>query len=146
MGGLGSLLLAAFPDPATRPFAALGVDVQLFVGIPYPQHALSPGLVLAGDQWAMDRLQNGAAIHKSSGHSSNDQAGTSPDTKGAREGLLKREFHQPDCGHRTINSSGGGAVLTRFGFVFEHAVINKAPSQIHSAGTALGITLQAPAS
>ena len=114
--------MAAFPDPASRPFAALGVDVQLFVGIPYPQHALSPGLVLAGDQWAMDRLQNGAAVHKDSGHSSNDQAGPSPDTKGAREGLLKREFHQPDCGHRTINSSGGGAVLTRFGFVFEHAV------------------------
>ena len=144
MGGLGSLL-AGFPDPATRPFTALRIDVQLFVGIPYPQHALSPGLVLAGDQWAMDRLQNGAAIHKGSGHSSNDQAGTSPDTKGAREGLLKRAFHQPDCGHRTI-SSPGPAVIARFGFGFEHAVINKAPSQIHSAGTALGITLQAPAS
>ena len=105
MGGLGSLL-AAFPDPATRPFATRRVDVPLFVGIPYPQHALSPRLVLAGDQWAVDRLQNGAAIHKGSGHSSNDQAGTSPDTKGAREGLLKRAFHQPDCGHRTISSPG----------------------------------------
>ena len=105
MGGLGSLL-AAFPDPAAWPFAALCIDVQLFVGIPYPQNALSPGLVLAGDQWAMDRLQNGAAIHKGSGHSSNDQAGTSPDTEGAREGLLKRAFHQPDCGHRTISSPG----------------------------------------
>ena len=118
---MGSLL-AAFPDPATRPFAALCVDVPLFFGIPYPEHALSPGLVLAGDQWAVDRLQNVAAFHKDNCHSKNNKAGPCPDTERAREGLLERAFHQPDCGHRTISSPGGPAVIARFGFVFEHAV------------------------
>ena len=114
--------MAGFPDPAAGPFAALGVDVQLFIGIPYPQHALGPGFVLAGDQWAMDGPQNGAAVCKDSCHSSNDKAGPGPDTEGAREGLLERAFHQPDCGHRTISSPGGPAAIARFGFVFEHAV------------------------
>ena len=114
--------MAGFPDPAAGPFAALGVDVQLFIGIPCPQNALGPGVVLAADRWAMDRLQNGAAIHKDSGHCSNNQAGPSPDTEGAREGLLEKAFHQPDCGHRSIRSPGGPAVIARFGFVFEHAV------------------------
>jgi len=75
-------LLAAFPDPTTGAFTAFAVDVQLFAGTPYPQHALSPGLVLSGDEGAMEHLQNGAAIDEDSGHCSNNQPGACPNTKG----------------------------------------------------------------
>ena len=75
-------LLAAFPDPTTGAFTAFAVDVQLFAGTPYPQHALSPGLVLSGDEGAMERLQNGAAIEEDSGHRSNNHPGAYPNTKG----------------------------------------------------------------
>ena len=76
-------VVAGFPDPAAGPFAALGVDVPLLAAIPYTQHALRPGLVLSADQWAVDRLQHGAAVEEDGGHSRHDQPGASPDTKGA---------------------------------------------------------------
>ena len=79
--------------------AAFGVDIQLLVVIPYPQHTLRPGLVLSGNQWAVDRLQHRAAIEEDGGHSYHHQPGASPDTERARKGLLKRAFHHPDCGH-----------------------------------------------
>ena len=56
--------MACFPDPAAGPFTAFGIDVQLFACIPYPQHTLSPGLVFAGHQWAVDGPENGAAVKK----------------------------------------------------------------------------------
>ena len=93
-------VVAGFPDPAAGPFAALGIDVQLFACIPYPQHTLSPGLVFAGHQWAVDGPENGAAVQKNSGHCSNNQSGARPNTQGAGEGLLNGTFHQPDCDHR----------------------------------------------
>ena len=76
-------VVVGFPDPATGPFSAFGVDVPLFARIPYPQDAPRPGLVLFGDQWAMDRLQNSAAVEEDGGHSSHDQPGASPDAEGA---------------------------------------------------------------
>ena len=64
------------------------MDIQLLVAIPYPQYTLRPGLVFSGNQWAVHRLQHGAAIEEDGCHSRNDQPGASPDTEGAGYGLL----------------------------------------------------------
>ena len=47
----------------------------------------------------MDRLQHGAAVEEDGRYGCNDQPGACPDTEGARQNLLKRAFHPPDCGH-----------------------------------------------